>query len=88
MTKLLRKLGVGLLIALSLAFVTQTLLMPDALWAQIPMMWLCYGVNFVLAILIFVFLFHSNYLIPVQKYKLNLIYFFHYCHPRVLPQLQ
>ena len=53
MTKPLRKLGGGLLIALSLAFVTHTLLMPDALWAQIRMMWLCYAVNFVLAILIF-----------------------------------
>ena len=53
MTKPLRKLGGGLLIALSLAFVTHTLLMPDALWAQIRMMWLCYGVNFVLAVLIF-----------------------------------
>ena len=53
MTKPLRKFGRGLLIALSLAFVTHTLLMPDALWAQIRMMWLCYGVNFVLAVLIF-----------------------------------
>jgi hypothetical protein len=53
MTKSLLKLGGGLLIALSLAFVTHTLLMPDALWAQIRMMWLCYVVNFVLAILIF-----------------------------------
>ena len=53
MTKPLRKLGGGLLIALSLVFVTHTLLMPDALWAQIRMMWLCYGVNFVLAVLIF-----------------------------------
>ena len=53
MTKPLLKLGGGLLIALSLAFVTHTLLMPDALWAQIRMMWLCYGVNFVLAVLIF-----------------------------------
>jgi hypothetical protein len=53
MTKPLRKLGGGLLIALSLAFVTHTLLMPDALWAQIRMMWLCYGFNFVLAVLIF-----------------------------------
>lgn len=53
MTKPLRKLGGGLLIALFLAFVTHTLLMPDALWAQIRMMWLCYGVNFVLAVLIF-----------------------------------
>ena len=53
MTKPLRKLGGGLLIALSLVFVTHTLLMPDALWAQIRMIWLCYVVNFVLAILIF-----------------------------------
>ena len=53
MTKPLRQLGGGLLIALSLAFVTHTLLMPDALWAQFLMMWLCYGVNFVLAVLIF-----------------------------------
>jgi len=53
MTKSLLKLGGGLLIALSLAFVTHTLLMPDALWAQIRMIWLCYVVNFVLAILIF-----------------------------------
>jgi hypothetical protein len=53
MIKPLRKLGGGLLIALSLAFVTHTALMPDALWGQIRIMWLCYGLNFGLAVLIF-----------------------------------
>ena len=53
MIKPLRKLGGGLLIALSVAFVIHTTLMPDALWGQIRIMWLCYAVNFVLAILIF-----------------------------------
>ena len=53
MIKPLFKLGGGLLIALSLAFVIHTTLMPDALWGQIRIMWLCYAVNFVLAILIF-----------------------------------
>ncbi|MCH1472163.1 MAG: hypothetical protein L7T85_06305 [Flavobacteriaceae bacterium] len=53
MTKPLLKLGGGLLIALSLAFVIHTTLMPDALWGQIRIMWLCYGFNFGLAVLIF-----------------------------------
>ena len=53
MTKPLCKLGGGLLIALSLAFVIHTTLMPDALWGQIQIMWLCYGLNFGLAVLIF-----------------------------------
>jgi hypothetical protein len=53
MIKPLRKLGGGLLIALSVAFVIHTTLMSDALWGQIRIMWLCYAVNFVLAILIF-----------------------------------
>ena len=53
MIKPLRKLGGGLLIALSLAFVIHTTLMPDALWGQIRIMWLCYGLNFGLAVLIF-----------------------------------
>ena len=53
MIKPLCKLGGGLLIALSLAFVIHTTLMPDALWGQIRIMWLCYGLNFGLAVLIF-----------------------------------
>ena len=53
MIKPLRKLGGGLLIALSLAFVIHTTLMPDALLEQIQIMWLCYGFNFGLAVLIF-----------------------------------
>ena len=53
MIKPLFKLGGGLLIALSLAFVIHTTLMPDALWGQIRIMWLCYGLNFGLAVLIF-----------------------------------
>ena len=53
MIKPLRKLGGGLLIALSLAFVIHAALMPDALWGQIRIMWLCYGLNFGLAALIF-----------------------------------
>ena len=53
MTKPLFKLGGGLLIALSLAFAIHTTLMPDALWGQIRIMWLCYGFNFGLAVLIF-----------------------------------
>ncbi len=53
MTKPLCKLGGGLLIALSLAFVIHTTLMPDALWGQIQIMWLCYGLNFGFAVLIF-----------------------------------
>ena len=53
MIKPLHKLGGGLLIALSLAFVIHTALMPDALWEQIQIMWLCYGLNFGLAVLIF-----------------------------------
>ena len=53
MTKPLFKLGGGLLIALSLAFVIHSTLMPDALWGQIRIMWLCYGFNFGLAVFIF-----------------------------------
>ena len=53
MTKPLLKLGGGLLIALSLAFVIHTALIPDALWGQIRIIWLCYGLNFGLAVLIF-----------------------------------
>ena len=53
MTKPLLKLGGGLLIALSLAFVIHTALIPDALWRHIRIMWLCYGLNFRLAVLIF-----------------------------------
>ena len=53
MIKLLLKLGGGLLITLSLAFVIHTLLIPDPLWEQIRIMWLCYGFNFGLAVLIF-----------------------------------
>ena len=53
MIKPLFKLGGGLLIALSLAFVIHTTLMPAPLWGQIRIMWLCYGLNFGLAVLIF-----------------------------------
>ena len=53
MIKPLLKLGGGLLFALSLAFVTHTALMPDPLWEQIRIMWLCYSFNFGLAVLIF-----------------------------------
>jgi hypothetical protein len=53
MTKPLFKLGGGLLIALSLAFAIHTTLMPDALWGQIRIMSLCYGLNYGLAVLIF-----------------------------------
>ena len=53
MTKPLLKLGCGLLIAISLAFVIQTVLMPDPLWEQIRIMLLCYGFNFGLAVIIF-----------------------------------
>ena len=53
MIKPLLKLGGGLLITLSLAFVIHTVLMPDPLWKQIRIMWLCYGFNFGLAVLIF-----------------------------------
>ena len=53
MTKPLLKLGGGLLISLSLAFVIHTVLIPEPLWEQIRIMWLCYGFNFGLALLIF-----------------------------------
>ena len=53
MTKPLLKLGGGLLIALSLAFGIHTFLMPYPLWKQTRIMWLCYGFNFGLAVLIF-----------------------------------
>jgi hypothetical protein len=52
-TKPFLKLGGGLLIALSFAFVIHTTFMPDVLWGQIRIMWLCYGFNFGLAVLIF-----------------------------------
>ena len=39
--------------ALSGAFVVHSILMPDQLWGQIQLMWLCYGLNYVLATLIF-----------------------------------
>ena len=53
MTKPLLKLGSGLLIVLSLAFVIHTNLIPDALWRQTRIMWLCYVLNYGLALLIF-----------------------------------
>lgn len=53
MTKPLLKLAIGLLIALSLAFAIHTTLMHHALWEQIQIMWLCYGFNYGLAILVF-----------------------------------
>ena len=53
MTKPLLKLGGGLLISLSLAFVIHMVLIPEPLWEQIRIMWLCYGFNFGLAVLIF-----------------------------------
>ena len=53
MTKPLLKLGCGLLIALSLAFVIHTVLMPDPLLEQTRIMLLCYGFNFGLAVIIF-----------------------------------
>jgi hypothetical protein len=53
MTKPLLKLGGGLLITLSLAFVIHTLLIPEPLGEQIRIMWLCYGFNFALVVLIF-----------------------------------
>ena len=39
--------------ALSVAFVVHSTLMPDQLWGQIRLMWLCYGLNYVLATIIF-----------------------------------
>jgi len=53
MTRPLLKLGSGLLIVLLLVFLIHTTLMPDRLWGQIRTMWLCYGLNFGLAVLIF-----------------------------------
>ena len=53
MTKPLLKLGSGLLIVLSLEFVIHTNLIPDALWRQTRIMWLCYVLNYGLALLIF-----------------------------------
>ena len=53
MTKPLIKLGGGLLISLFLAVAIHTTLMPDVLCGQIPIMWLCYGLNYGLAVLIF-----------------------------------
>ena len=53
MTKPLFYLSGGLLMALSVAFVVHSTLMPDQFWGQIRLMWLCYGLNYVLATLIF-----------------------------------
>ena len=53
MTKPLFYLAGGLLMALSAAFVVHSILMSDLLWGQIQLMWLCYGLNYVLATLIF-----------------------------------
>ena len=53
MTKPLFYLARGLLMALSVAFVVHSTLMPDQLWGQIRLMWLCYGLNYVLATIIF-----------------------------------
>ena len=53
MTKPLFYLAGGLLMALSVAFVVHSKLMPDQLLGQIRLMWLCYGLNYVLATLIF-----------------------------------
>ncbi|GIR81342.1 MAG: hypothetical protein CM15mP83_0680 [Flavobacteriaceae bacterium] len=39
--------------ALSVAFVVHSILMSDHLWGQIQLMWLCYGLNYVLATLFF-----------------------------------
>ena len=53
MNKPLFYLAGGLIMALSGAFVVHCILMPDQLWGQIQLMWLCYGLNYVLATLIF-----------------------------------
>jgi len=53
MTKPLFYLAGGLLTALSVVFVVHSIMMPDQLWGQIQLMWLCYGLNYVLATLIF-----------------------------------
>ena len=53
MIKPLFYLAVGLLMALSAVFVIHSILMFDQLWGQIQLMWLCYGLNYVLATLIF-----------------------------------
>jgi amino acid permease len=53
MTKPLFYLAGGLLMALSVAFVVHSTLIPDQLLGQIRLMWLCYGLNYVLAALIF-----------------------------------
>ena len=53
MTKPPFYLAGGLLMALSAAFVVHSILMSDLLWGQIQLMWLCYGLNYVLATLIF-----------------------------------
>ena len=53
MTKPLFYLAGGLLIALSVAFIVHSTLIPDQLWGQIQLMWLCYGLNYVLATIIF-----------------------------------
>ncbi|MEC8637359.1 MAG: hypothetical protein VXY01_01620 [Bacteroidota bacterium] len=52
MTKPIFYLAGGLLIALSVAFVVHSILMLDQC-GQIQFMWLCYGLNYVLATLIF-----------------------------------
>ena len=53
MTKPLFYLAGGLLMALSVAFVVHSTLTPDQLWGQIRLMWLCYGLNYLLATIIF-----------------------------------
>ena len=53
MTKPLFYLVGGLLMALSVAFVVHSILMSDHLWGQIQLMLLCYGLNYLLATLIF-----------------------------------
>ena len=60
MTKPLFYLAGGLLMALSVVFVAHSILMPDQHWGQIQLMWLCYGLNYVLVNLIFLGLLFTN----------------------------
>ena len=53
MTKPLFYLAGGLFMALSVVFIVHSILMPDQDWRQIQLMWLCYGLNYVLVTLIF-----------------------------------
>lgn len=53
MTKPLFYLAGALLMALSVVFIVHSTLMSGHLWGQIQLMWLCYGLNYVLATLIF-----------------------------------